>query len=40
MVGLEIWLETMKNVQNETHSVGPGIWREALKNFKNEKPTL
>jgi hypothetical protein len=40
MVVHEIWQETLKNVQNETHSVGPGIWRETLKNLKNEKATL
>jgi hypothetical protein len=40
MVGHEIWLETLKNVENETDTVGPGIWRETLKNVKNEKCTL
>ena len=40
MVGHEIWRETLKNVQNETHTVGPGIWRETLKNVKNDEHTL
>ena len=40
MVGHEIWRETLKNMQNETHTVGPGIWRETLKNLKYEKYTM
>ena len=40
MVGNEIWQKTLKNVQNETHTVGPGIWRETVKNVKYEKYTM
>jgi hypothetical protein len=40
MVEHEIWQETLKNVQNEKHTVGPGIWREALKSMKYKKHTL
>ena len=36
MVGHEIWQETLKNMQNETHTIGPGIWRETVKNVKYE----
>jgi hypothetical protein len=40
MVGHEKWRETLRNVQNETQTVGPVIWRETLTNKKNEKHTL
>ena len=40
MVGHEIWQETLKNMQNETHTIGPGIWRETMKNLKNETHTF
>ena len=40
MVGHEIWQETLKNMQNETHTLGPGIWQETVKTVKNEKCTL
>ena len=40
MVGNEIWRETLKNVQSETHTVGPGIWQQTVKNVKYEKYTM
>ena len=30
----------LKNMENETHTVGPGIWQESLKNVENDKCTL
>ena len=40
MVGHEIWQETLKHVQNENHTLGPGIWQEIVKNMKYEKQTI
>jgi hypothetical protein len=32
--------EKLKNVENETNSVGSGIWQETLKNVEKEKCTM
>ena len=40
MLGYEIYRETLKKLQNETHTVKPGIWQETVKNVKYEKYTM
>ena len=34
-----IMVRKLKNMENETHTVGPGIWPESVKNVKYEKYT-
>ena len=32
--------EETENMENETHTIGPGIWQETMKNLENETHTI